>query len=92
MRAMLAAMLLAGCHVQQRPTVDVTDEPGDLDGCAAACDNVQRMRCPDWKDSPEAPCDVVCRNAQSEGHSMNTDCVSRAGSCAEAQTCFEEEP
>lgn len=88
MRWLLLLVLIGCVRPQPRPTI--TDEPGDLDGCAAACDRMHELKCKDWKDSPEAPCDVVCRNAQAEGHSMNTECVYRSQSCLEAQTCFED--
>jgi hypothetical protein len=57
--------------------------------CSVACAHLAALGCPEAQPTPKgATCVDVCSNVDSSGTvSMQTDCVVRAVSCADANAC-----
>lgn len=82
MRLLVAvALALTACELPP-------PQPPTVDGCAAACENLRRLGCPEGQptDAGES-CEQVCDNAQASPAPLPTACVARAASCDEAAQC-----
>ncbi len=58
-------------------------------GCAAACARLRHLGCPEAEPTPDgASCETVCDRVQDSGaYELNTECVTRADRCHEAEEC-----
>ena len=93
---------LAGC-AGAKPVPDNGSVDNDADACAAACANLERLRCPGWRGSlgkdeihgteDDVPCEQVCRDVveASVASTLHQKCTAAADSCAAVERCFEED-
>jgi hypothetical protein len=54
--------------------------------CAAACDNLQQLRCPGWREECPEMCVTFGREP---GVSFHSECVANAGNCQAADACLK---
>lgn len=96
--AILIAIVCLSC-AGPRP-IEKREHIEDLNGCAAACDNLGKMQCDGWEGSPGpdevygTPDDVGCAQACRDivgatSITLNTVCISRSRSCTQAALCFD---
>jgi len=102
----LAVLFFTGCEVvpvDADTDADTGADAGDggIEGtdCAAACANLERLRCPGADGSPgideeygtpdDVPCEAVCVDVEAGGVSMHTACTAAAESCSAADGCFD---
>jgi hypothetical protein len=63
-------------------------EPSDTSQCAAACHNLERLRCPEAQPLEDGTtCEVFCERTQEAGHPLNPTCVSQILFCDQIQEC-----
>jgi hypothetical protein len=95
MTSHLVLFLLMGCGgVRPNPIPD-----SDPDDCLAACQNLERLKCPGYEGSPgpdeqygtadDESCELICKSIVKEpGFSVFPSCTAKAQSCDEVDACF----
>jgi hypothetical protein len=85
---LLTSLVLTGCvHCgPAEPETPPAETPAD---CAAACDNLRKLSCPEGDSAPEsgASCEDVCNNTAEYGISLDTACVIKMTTCAQIENC-----
>jgi len=81
-------LMLGACHPLP-PPVPPPKPPAGEPSCATACDRLREMRCRTGDNTPAgATCEDVCGNMEdSRIIAFGVDCVTRAESCAVAESC-----
>lgn len=75
---------LTGGHCKPGPT---PIEPEDTDKCAAACQRLQELKCPEAEPLADGTtCVQFCEQTQRNGHALNPTCIATVKSCAEVNT------
>lgn len=83
--ALLAFLLLCGCHV--RPGPSTPPEPVDASLCDAAGRHLEELGCSIVRTPAGTPWAQVCRDYAARGHRMGAECVRDATSCETAAVC-----
>ncbi len=79
-----AFAILTGGHCKPGP---IPVEPEDTNKCAAACQRLQELRCPEGEILADGTtCVQFCEQTQRNGHALNPTCVMTIESCAEVNT------
>ena len=80
----VAAFLLTSCWLRPPP---VPVEPNDTAMCAAACENLRRVGCPEGDPVDGISCEQDCVGIQESGHAMNPTCVAGIADCIQLRSC-----
>jgi hypothetical protein len=87
MLGLLVACMLLGASCQTRPP-PIPIEPHDTVDCAAACERLQHLGCPEGDPlSDGTTCLEFCTNTQQSGHPLNPSCVMDMESCNDLPGC-----
>ncbi len=72
------------CHVTPIP---MPIEPRDTAMCAAACDHLRLLGCPEGEDLDEhTTCETFCIRTQKNGHALRPACIVHVENCALLET------
>lgn len=92
-RLLLTAAVLGviGCGAFPLPPPEPAPDPSDESGCAAGCEALRALGCPDGDPTPEGDtCEAVCDNAVQNKIPIPTACWSESESCDQATACSED--
>ena len=90
MRTIIVALALSACTVQPPLPGPVEPEPApNPSGCAAACERLRALSCPEGGETPAgATCEDVCHAVEESGlTTLDPACLAEIDSCGEQDAC-----
>jgi hypothetical protein len=74
------------CGGLRPPPVPI--EPDDTHNCAAACENLRKLGCPEGDPVDAVTCEKDCVDIQESGHALNPTCVMKITACDQINACM----